>query len=1524
MREQMRADSAQVVESTVGLVSYLRELVRSGRKTVLDVRSYQRVEWLGELPPGIAVRRPPADGAVPDNLLLRVGFEAQSKAPEPPPMLAALLDAKRVQDPEGPVPVLRETAEERGPGSAGSELARRSVSDEARAAELRAQYARWSESWRAWAAREAPVRARQKVYKRLLSLARLLSQQDDVLEAVLAVGLVSWRPVPGARVNRHLVTRRLRISVDRVTARVDVRLDPEAVLRLEDRDFLHELPGYGEERIAAIHDALPGADQHPLSSQTVELLEDWRRLAFDRASRLDHEWTRPEPGGEAEEAVVSLSPAIILRKRDRNAWVEYYDRIESALTGPDPLVPLGLAQLVVPLDAEERAAWGTPFGSAAEASPPALGADPLFPLPTNPEQRGILRRLEAETCVVVQGPPGTGKTHTIANLVSALLARGQRVLVTSQKDQALRVLREKLPEEIQQLCVLMTTRAKGGASSDLEQTLTSFADHLSRSALDEPLERIAELEDRRLQVRQRIAVTEERVRLLRVAETVEHEEVAPGYSGSFSALSEALRRDRGRLDWLPRPVPDGAEDLLPDLERLRDLIRSATPERAASLGEWLPPADRVLSAGDFLRHAEKLRALRELDAQPAREEWTEQLARLDEPTTGELERQLGLANAAVYELGLEQDPANWPAGDWRTRLLEDTLARRRGTLWQRAADISARIRRDQTALARLGPGGAVLPTLQRAELEAFRANAQSWAAHLAENGRRSKRSVKDLRRQIEPLLAQCQVNGRIPDDPAAIGVVLAHLDATLTLEYVAAAYADVEVSQPGGSLSARQDEYNARAELFEPARRFGDAARQAGAALASHGVHILLDTPRQWHRFGSALRECRAHAERLRLEEAFEALAEELYQAAGSQGSATSLPRLVLAIRSCDAEEYAAVVAVLDRIRQDQAEETQCRALSLELARAYPALARLLTSTATDSRWDDLGAIRAALAWARAADFVESREPAGIEQALNAELLEAEQSLREVTAQLAAAQAWWHCEERMTQAQRSALQAFRLAVARIGKGTGAYAGKGRAAARSAMAVARSAVPAWVMPINQVVEMIPALPDLFDVVIVDEASQVGIEALFLQWLAPRVVIVGDDRQCVPGFGGRGVHETHFARLEELLPDMPVHLRDGLRPGNSLYEMMTTMAPLPVRLGEHFRCMPEIIGWSSRQFYEGALDPVRQFGADRLEPLKVVRVDGGYTEGSNSDIRNPVEAKRIIEQLRELFDDPAYLNRTFGVITLQGTGQARLLTNMIEDSFEQAEIERHELRVGVPADFQGDERDVVLLSMIVTDPPVARTSRDDQRRYNVAASRAKDQMWLFVSVDPTRLKEDDLRSSLLRYMQSPPPALPVLGADLADVRPDARHHPFDSLFEQRVFLRIRERGFLALPQFPAGGRSIDLVVIGANGRLAVECDGTYWHSGQDRQREDLRRERELVRVGWKFWRVRESSFTLDPDAALEPLWDRLAELGIEPVDAVAGVAPSAVAGVPEWSPIALSEQDAGSDDDQEQDAQEGAWA
>ena len=74
-----------------------------------------------------------------------------------------------------------------------------------------------------------------------------------------------------------------------------------------------------------------------------------------------------------------------------------------------------------------------------------------FPKPSNEEQKKIVRKLEVSDCVVVQGPPGTGKSHTIANLICQLLAKGKRILVTAKTERALKVLQNLLPREFRQL-----------------------------------------------------------------------------------------------------------------------------------------------------------------------------------------------------------------------------------------------------------------------------------------------------------------------------------------------------------------------------------------------------------------------------------------------------------------------------------------------------------------------------------------------------------------------------------------------------------------------------------------------------------------------------------------------------------------------------------------------------------------------------------------------------------------------------------------------------------------------------------------------------------------------------------------------------------------------------------------------------------------------------------------------------------------------------------------------------------------
>ena len=108
---------------------------------------------------------------------------------------------------------------------------------------------------------------------------------------------------------------------------------------------------------------------------------------------------------------------------------------------------------------------------------------------------------------------------------------------------------------------------------------------------------------------------------------------------------------------------------------------------------------------------------------------------------------------------------------------------------------------------------------------------------------------------------------------------------------------------------------------------------------------------------------------------------------------------------------------------------------------------------------------------------------------------------------------------------------------------------------------------------------------------------------------------------------------------------------------------------------------------------------------------------------------------------------------------------------------------------------------------------------------------------------------------------------------------RHHRFESLFEQRVFLDIRERGYATVPQYKVYGRRIDIVVVGSTRKLAVECDGAEWH-GAEQYDQDLARQRDLERAGWTFFRIRDIDYYLDSQVALEPLWTLLQELDIHP--------------------------------------------
>jgi very-short-patch-repair endonuclease len=325
-----------------------------------------------------------------------------------------------------------------------------------------------------------------------------------------------------------------------------------------------------------------------------------------------------------------------------------------------------------------------------------------------------------------------------------------------------------------------------------------------------------------------------------------------------------------------------------------------------------------------------------------------------------------------------------------------------------------------------------------------------------------------------------------------------------------------------------------------------------------------------------------------------------------------------------------------------------------------------------------------------------------------------------------------------------------------------------------------------------------------------------------------------------------------------------------------------------LTEHRRCVPEIIGFSNRIAYEPdgiRLIPVRQYGADRLEPIKAVFLENGYTRGTTNKV-NPAEVDAVVDQVEKCIADPRYDGLTFGVISLLGSAQAKAIEKVLLDRIPPEEWSARDLRCGDSADFQGSERDVMFLSMVAAPEPgkrlVALTRDLYVQRYNVAASRARDQMWLFHSVALSDVgNPEDMRFQLLDYCYGVINRRTV-GEDgvRAEVVPDDRLvAPFDSLFEQRVFNRLVDRGYSIIPQFPSQGYRLDLVVVGAKTRLAIECDGDTWH-GPDTYERDLARQRDLERCGWTIFRIRESAFYVDQPGVLTELWRTLDELDIHP--------------------------------------------
>lgn len=491
-------------------------------------------------------------------------------------------------------------------------------------------------------------------------------------------------------------------------------------------------------------------------------------------------------------------------------------------------------------------------------------------------------------------------------------------------------------------------------------------------------------------------------------------------------------------------------------------------------------------------------------------------------------------------------------------------------------------------------------------------------------------------------------------------------------------------------------------------------------------------------------------------------------------------------------------------------------------------------------------------------------------------VIDLSKNYRKKTAELAADRAWHFLIQRLRGNIQltQALNGWKGTVKQIGKGTGKRAPKLRARARRQMAQCQEAVPAWIMRMSDVMNMLDPISNHFDVLIVDEASQADVTALPLLCFADKVVIVGDDEQVNPmsiGLLNEKVEALAEMSIASVIPN------DNLYgPGSSLYDLAgTTFTRLMLK--EHFRCVPDIIEFSNALSYDHQIKVLRESNSTDLAPAVIeYRVEDGHR--SMSGKMNEAEALAVVDIIEACLAQSEYQNKSFGVISMLGSNQGKLIERKIFERFGLSVVQEHKILCGDPANFQGDERDVIILSLVDSNEgsgPLALRAegRDNmlKKRYNVAASRARDQLWVVHSLDPEfDLKPGDLRRRIIEHARDPHTLSNAL--DQSDILAD-------SPFEKEVAAALRVKGYSIQQQYEVGSYRIDIAIVESDKRVAIECDGERWHSSDEQILNDMERQAILERLGWSFVRIRGSRYYSDKAQAIHEVCERLEALGVE---------------------------------------------
>jgi hypothetical protein len=350
-------------------------------------------------------------------------------------------------------------------------------------------------------------------------------------------------------------------------------------------------------------------------------------------------------------------------------------------------------------------------------------------------------------------------------------------------------------------------------------------------------------------------------------------------------------------------------------------------------------------------------------------------------------------------------------------------------------------------------------------------------------------------------------------------------------------------------------------------------------------------------------------------------------------------------------------------------------------------------------------------------------------------------------------------------------------------------------------------PVWLVSLSTLHKVLPLEQEMFDLVIIDEATQSNIaSALPAMERAKRALVVGDQKQ-LRHFSFLAKSKERQLAKENLVDDSGKALsyRD-----NSVLDLTFSNVNDQNQvafLDEHFRSQPELIHFSNQHFYSNKLKVMQHRPCSTTGHAKVLQCNGKRLgTGVNEN-----EANEVLKTVQQFIQDDSKWGvfHSIGILS-PFRKQSKYLSEVIEKNISLSDIQKHQIKVSTPYGFQGEERDIMLLSFCIdNDSKRAAAYLNKPDVFNVAITRARKKQFIYKSINEASLPANNLLKQYLESLAS------------FTIQHQSEHHPDE--FQTEVINALESLGAECWQGYEMLGTYMDILVRMNKKYVAVDLIG-----------------------------------------------------------------------------------------------------